>query len=423
MSGELMQALERLEEERGIAKKILLEAVETALVSAYKKNFGGTGQNVRVQIEDRTGVIQVYSVKTIVENVEDAASQVALSIMRAEDPSAEVGDLIEEEITPREFGRIAAQTAKQVIVQRIREAEREIVYQEFQKREQEIVAGTVQRIEKRNVYVDLGRIEAVLSPTEQIPRESYRQSERIKVYVTEVKQGPRGPQIHVSRLHPGLLKRLFEQEVPEIREGIVEIKTIAREPGARSKIAVASRDRNVDPVGACVGPKGSRVQMVVDELRGEKIDIVPWNLDASLFVASALQPAKVVRVEIDEETKTAKVIVPDNQLSLAIGREGQNARLAAKLTGWRIDIKNEMQMREAEAAKLFVDLTEEELAQYAQADSVAAPADGAATTQPDGAGAAEAATTEATTTEAGATEAAGAAAEPAASGEGAGAAS
>jgi len=266
-------------------------------------------------------------------------------------------------VTPREFGRIAAQTAKQVIVQRIREAERELVQREFEKREKEIVTGIVQRIEKRNVYVDLGRVEAVLPPTEQIPRETYRQGERIKVYVTEVRNTTRGPQIYVSRAHPGLVRKLFEQEVPEMREGIVVIENIAREPGSRSKIAVYSRDRNVDPVGACVGPKGSRVQAVVDELRGEKIDIVPWSPDPAQFVAAALQPAKVSRVEIDEATRTATVIVPDNQLSLAIGRDGQNARLAAKLTGWRIDIKSESQEREAQARKLFRDLTPEELAE------------------------------------------------------------
>jgi N utilization substance protein A len=227
-----------------------------------------------------------------------------------------------------------------------------------------VVTGTVHRVEKGTVYVDLGRIEGVLSKTEQIPRESYRQGERIKVYVMEVRDTPRGPQIHVSRAHPGLVRALFEQEVPEIREGIVVIQNVAREPGARTKIAVYSRDRNVDPVGACVGPKGTRVQAVVDELRGEKVDIVPWSPDPAQFVASALQPAKVVRVDIDPDTKTARVVVPDNQLSLAIGREGQNARLAAKLTGWRIDIKSESQVREQEAAKLFVDLSPEELAQF-----------------------------------------------------------
>ncbi|MFN3285476.1 MAG: transcription termination factor NusA [bacterium] len=364
MNGELIRALEQLEEERGISKAVLLEAVESALVSAYKKNFGGTGQNVRVEVDPKTGEIRVFSVKTVVEKVQDPATELSLEEMRKEDPTAEVGDVVEEEITPRDFGRIAAQAAKQVVVQRIREAEREMIKREFEEREKQVVTGIVHRVEKGNVYVDLGRIEGVLSKTEQIPRESYRQGERIKVYVMEVRDTPRGPQIHVSRAHPGLVRALFEQEVPEIREGIVVIQNVAREPGARTKIAVYSRDRNVDPVGACVGPKGTRVQAVVDELRGEKVDIVPWSPDPAQFVASALQPAKVVRVEIDEETKTARVTVPDNQLSLAIGREGQNARLAAKLTGWRIDIKSESQVREQEAAKLFVDLSPEELAQY-----------------------------------------------------------
>jgi len=235
-----------------------------------------------------------------------------------------------------------------------------MVYKEFRDREGDIVTGTVQRVERRNVYMDLGRIEAVLPPTEQVPREGYRQNDRVKAYVVEVKQGTRGPQIVVSRTHPGLLKRLFEIEVPEIYEGIVEIKAIAREAGARSKVGVVSRDRNVDAVGSCVGPKGSRVQSIVDELRGEKIDIVPWSSDPAIFVASALSPAKVIRVEITEETKTALVIVPDNQLSLAIGKEGQNARLAAKLTGWRIDIKSESQIKEQEAKKIFADLPPEE---------------------------------------------------------------
>ncbi len=379
MNGELIRALEQLEEERGISKAVLLEAVESALVSAYKKNFGGTGQNVRVEVDPKTGEVRVFSVKTVVERVQDPATELSLEEMRKEDPTAEVGDVVEEEITPKEFGRIAAQAAKQVVVQRIREAEREMVKREFEEREKQVVTGQVQRVEKGNVYVDLGRrVEGVLSKTEQIPRESYRQGERIKVYVMEVRDAPRGPQIHVSRAHPGLVRALFEQEVPEIREGIVVIQNVAREPGARTKIAVYSRDRNVDPVGACVGPKGSRVQAVVDELRGEKVDIVPWSPDPAQFVASALQPAKVVRVEIDEETKTARVVVPDNQLSLAIGREGQNARLAAKLTGWRIDIKSERQVREQEAAKLFVDLTPEEMAQFTAApDGEAKPSEGA----------------------------------------------
>jgi N utilization substance protein A len=371
MNVELMKALEQIEEEKGIGKEVIIEAIEAALLSAYKKNYGASAQNMRIEVDRDTGEMRAYQIRTIVENVEDEHSQIALAEAQEWDPTAKIGDMVEIEVTPRDFGRIAAQTAKQVVVQRLREAERDLVYKEFRDREGDIVTGTVQRIERKNVYLDLGRIEAVLPPTEQIPRESYRQSERIKAYVVEVRQGTRGPQIVVSRTHPGLLKRLFELEVPEIYEGIVEIKAIAREAGGRSKIGVASRDRNVDAVGACVGPKGSRVQSIVDELKGEKIDIVPWNAEQALFVAGALSPAKVTRVEINEETKTALVIVPDNQLSLAIGREGQNARLAAKLTGWRIDIKSEMQIKEIEAKKLFVDLPEEEATPAAETSALA----------------------------------------------------
>jgi len=359
MNLELIRAVQQLEEEKGISKDVIFEDVEAALLTAYKKNFGGAAQNVRIEVDRGSGEYHVYQIRTVVEAVDDPTAQIALGEVQQYDPTAAVGDMVELEVTPRDFGRIAAQTAKQVLVQRLREAERELVYKEFRDREGDIVTGQVQRIERKNVYLDLGRIEAVLPPPEQIPRESHRQGERVKAYVVEVRQGTRGPQIVVSRTHPGLLKRLFELEVPEIYEGIVEIKTIAREAGARSKIAVASRDKNVDAVGACVGPKGSRVQAIVDELRGEKIDIIPWNPDAALFVAAGLSPAKVVRVDVNEETKTATVIVPDHQLSLAIGREGQNARLAAKLTGWRIDIKSETQLKELEAQKLFVDLPPE----------------------------------------------------------------
>src|SRR2546426_3996035 len=374
MNVELMKALEQIEEEKGIGKEIIIEAIEAALLSAYKKNYGASAQNMRIEVDRDTGEMRAYQIRTIVETVEDEHTQISLAEAQQWDPSAKIGDMVEVEVTPRDFGRIAAQTAKQVIVQRIREAERDMVYKEFRDREGDIVTGTVQRVERRSVYMDLGRIEAVLPPTEQVPREGYRQNDRVKAYVVEVKQGTRGPQIVVSRTHPGLLKRLFEIEVPEIYEGIVEIKAIAREAGARSKVAVVSRDRNVDAVGACVGPKGSRVQSIVDELRGEKIDIVPWASDSTTFVASALSPAKVIRVEITDETKTALVIVPDNQLSLAIGKEGQNARLAAKLTGWRIDIKSESQNKEQEAKKLFADLPVEEEPQ-APAQPVAAEAE------------------------------------------------
>ncbi len=359
-NAELIKAIKQLEEEKGLSKDVLVEAIEAALLSAYKKNFGSAAQNIRIELDRETGEQHVFSVRTIVETVTDPNTEVPLAEAQGWDTESQVGDIVEVEVTPKDFGRIAAQTAKQVIVQRIREAERDMVYKEFRDREGDIVTGTVQRVERRSVYMDLGRIEAVLPPTEQVPREGYRQNDRVKAYVVEVKQGTRGPQIVVSRTHPGLLKRLFEIEVPEIYEGIVEIKAIAREAGARSKVAVLSRDRNVDAVGSCVGPKGSRVQSIVDELRGEKIDIVPWASDPAIFVAGALSPAKVIRVEIADETKTALVTVPDNQLSLAIGKEGQNARLAAKLTGWRIDIKSESQIKEQEAKKIFADLPVEE---------------------------------------------------------------
>jgi transcription termination/antitermination protein NusA len=376
-NAELIKAIKQLEEEKGLSKDVLVEAIEAALLSAYKKNFGSAAQNIRIELDRETGEQHVYSVRTIVEKVTDPNTEAPLSEVRGWDMESQVGDIVEVEVTPKDFGRIAAQTAKQVIVQRIREAERDMVYKEFRDREGDIVTGTVQRVERRSVYMDLGRIEAVLPPTEQVPREGYRQNDRVKAYVVEVKQGTRGPQIVVSRTHPGLLKRLFEIEVPEIYEGIVEIKAIAREAGARSKVAVVSRDRNVDAVGSCVGPKGSRVQSIVDELRGEKIDIVPWASDSAIFVASALSPAKVIRVEISDETKTALVIVPDNQLSLAIGKEGQNARLAAKLTGWRIDIKSESQIKEQEAKKLFADLPVEEEPPVLQ-EATVAPAESAA---------------------------------------------
>jgi transcription termination/antitermination protein NusA len=381
---ELIKAIRQLEEEKGLGTDVLVEAIEAALLSAYKKNFGSAAQNIRVEVDRETGEQHVYSVRTIVEAVTDPNTEVPLAEARTWDPESQVGDIVEVEVTPKDFGRIAAQTAKQVIVQRIREAERDMVYKEFRDREGDIVTGTVQRVERRNVYMDLGRIEAVLPPTEQAQREGYRQNDRVKAYVVEVKQGNRGPQIVVSRTHPGLLKRLFELEVPEIYEGIVEIKAIAREAGARSKVAVVSRDRNVDAVGACVGPKGSRVQSIVDELRGEKIDIVPWAGDPAAFVASALSPAKVIRVEVTEETKTALVIVPDNQLSLAIGREGQNARLAAKLTGWRIDIKSESQIKDMEARKIFADLPAEEEV-HLPAEGEPAPLPQVASPLPEGA--------------------------------------
>lgn len=345
MNHEFLEALSALEKEKGVSIDILIDAIEAALLSAYKRNFG-TAQNARVHINRETGDFQVFSQRTVVEKVEDPRLQISLAEAQQIDPRYQLGEVVETEITPRNFGRIAAQTAKQVVVQRIREAERNLIYEEYANREGDIVTGVVQRIEQRNVYLELGKTEAVLTPGEQIPGEVYRQGNRLKVYILEVKKTTKGPQILVSRTHPGLLKRLLELEVPELFEGVVELKAIAREAGYRSKIAVSSEDENVDPVGACVGPKGVRVQNIVNELNGEKIDVIKWNSDPSRYIAAALSPAKVIAVEIWEEEKIARVIVPDYQLSLAIGKDGQNARLAARLTGWKIDIKSESQMQE-----------------------------------------------------------------------------
>ena len=366
MNTEFIEALAELEREKGISMDVLLEALEAALISGYKRNFGSL-QNVRVTIDRLTGEIKVYARKTVSEQVEDDRCEISLEDARGKDPRYEMGDIVEIEVTPRDFGRIAAQTAKQVVVQRIREAERGIIYEEFSSREGDIVTGIVQRQDQKNIYIDLGKTEAILGPTEQIPGEEYRHSDRLKTYIVEVKKTTKGPQILVSRTHPGLLKRLFELEVPEIHDGIVELKSIAREAGARSKIAVFSRDDNVDPVGSCVGPKGMRVQTIVSELKGEKIDIVKWHQEPAKFVANALSPAKVVDVRIFEAEKIARVVVPDYQLSLAIGKEGQNARLAAKLTGWKIDIKSETQMEELMASE---DYPDEEEYDYTEDDYI-----------------------------------------------------
>ncbi len=345
MNFEFLRALADLGKEKGIPKELLLETIEAALLSAYKKNFG-SDQNVTVSIDHSSGNVQVLAKKEVVEEVTNTATQITHEEAKSIDPECNLGDFVELEVTPANFGRIAAQTAKQVVVQRIREVEREMIYDEFRGREGDIITGVVQRPNNQNIMIDLGKTEAILLPSEQVTNDNYSSGNRIKVYILEVKQTTKGPRIFVSRTHPGLLKRLFELEVPEIHEGIVEVKAISREAGYRSKIAVYSRDENVDPVGACVGQKGIRVQAVVDEINGEKIDIVEWNEDPKIFVSHALSPAKVVEVQIDDDSKVAKVVVPDYQLSLAIGREGQNARLAAKLTGWRIDIKGESQLEE-----------------------------------------------------------------------------
>lgn len=350
MNAEFIQALEELENSRGIEKSILLEALEAALTSAYKRNFG-TSQNVEVEIDSDTGEIHVYSLKEVVEDVYDSLLEISLEEAQDIDPLYNYGDFLRIEVTPKNFGRIAAQTAKQVVVQRIREAERDLIFEEYNSRESDIITGIVQRVNKNNVLIDLGKTEGIILPSEQIPGEYFKQGDRVKLYLLEVKKTTKGPQVLLSRTHPGLVKRLFELEVPEIHDGVVEIFNISREAGSRTKIAVSTTDPEVDPVGSCVGHKGTRVKAIVDELKGEKIDIVTWSEDIKVFISNSLSPAQVVSVNVDEESKSALVVVPDYQLSLAIGKEGQNARLAAKLTGWKIDIKSESQYEASESEK------------------------------------------------------------------------
>ncbi len=349
MNSDLIKAIRDLGKEKGIAPEVLFQAVEDALVAAYKKHYGNV-QGLRVDMDKDSGDIRVYVQRTVVEDPPLDQSQIGISEALTLDPRFIVGDIVEEEVTPHNFGRIAAQNAKQVVVQRIREAERSLVFDRFADKAQDIVTGLVRRQENRNVFLDLGRCEAIMPLSEQIPTETYAFHDRLKVYITEVKRTTKGPQVAVSRTHPGLLKRLFELEVPEIQDGLVELKSVAREPGLRSKISVYAADSTVDPVGACVGHKGMRVQNVVNELRGEKIDIVKYSDDPAAYVANALSPAKVVSATVSAEEKLCRVVVPDHQLSLAIGKEGQNARLAAKLTGWKIDIKSETQAKEAKEA-------------------------------------------------------------------------
>jgi transcription termination/antitermination protein NusA len=345
MSTQLLDALTVLEKEKGIARDVIIEAIEAALVSAYKRNFN-QAQNVRVDLNLETGTMRVFARKEVVDEVFDSRLEISVEDAGEINPSYEVGDVVELEVTPKDFGRIAAQTAKQVVTQRVREAERGIIYSEFVDREEDIMTGIVQRQDNRFIYVALGKIEALLPVSEQMPNETYKPHDRIKVFITKVEKTTKGPQIFVSRTHPGLLKRLFEIEVPEIFDGTVEIKSVAREAGDRSKISVHAENSEIDPVGACVGTKGARVLAIVNELKGEKIDIVQWSEDPVTFVANALSPSKVLDVQVNEEDKATRVVVPDYQLSLAIGKRGQNARLAAKLTNWKIDIKSETDARE-----------------------------------------------------------------------------
>lgn len=342
MNREFIKAVEDLEKEKSISKDLLIEAIESALVSAYKKNYG-TSQNVRVNIDKDTGDIDVFMRKDVVEEVYDPFVEVDIQEAQEIDPAYEVGDILEYQVTPRDFGRIAAQTAKQVVVQRIREAERGMIYDDYINRQGEIVTGVISRISNDTIFINMGRAEGILAATEQVKGEVYEMNGRLKVYIMDVKKTTKGPQVYLSRSHPGLVKRLFELEVPEIQDGVVEIKSISREAGSRTKMAVYTEDENVDPVGACVGNRGTRVQAVVDELFGEKIDIITWSEDPAKLISSALSPAKVEQVLVSEEEKSATVVVPDYQLSLAIGKEGQNVRLAAKLCGWKIDIKSHTQ--------------------------------------------------------------------------------
>lgn len=345
MNPDFIEALNAIEKERGISKDVLIDAFEAALVAAYKRNFGANN-NVRAVVDRDSGEVQIFASKTVVETVENPHGEITLEDARKVNALYEMGDVLEEEVNPKSFGRIAAQTAKQVVVQRIREAERGVIFDEYVEKENEVLTAIVQRVEKGGVYVELGRTDGLIAANEVIPGESYNNADRLKVYVLEVRRANKGPQVLVSRTHPGLVKRLFELEVPEIQTGVVQIKSIAREAGFRTKVAVHSNDAQIDAVGACVGQKGIRVERIVDELHNEKIDIIEWDADPAVYIAKSLSPARVIMVYINEMEKAAKVIVPDNQLSLAIGKEGQNVRLAAKLTGWKIDIKSQTQAEE-----------------------------------------------------------------------------
>ena len=340
MSKELVKAMQVLEEEKGISRQVIKEALESALALAYKKNYD-QAQNVEVQFDENKGTIKVYSVKEVVETNYDSTLEISLEEALKINRAYEIGDKIKFEVTPKDFGRIATQTAKHVIMQRIREAERENIFEEFSQYVDEIMTGTVERQDHRFIYVNIGRVEAIKPLGEQIPSEQFEPDQRIKVYVAKVDKTSKGPQIVVSRAHNDFLRRLFEQEVPEIYDGTVEVMAIAREAGDRAKVAVRSRDKNIDPVGTCVGPRGQRVQAIVNELNGENMDIIEWNEDPVVFIQNALSPAQVLKVDFNEEAHACIVVVPDNQLSLAIGKRGQNARLAARLTTYKIDIKSE----------------------------------------------------------------------------------
>ena len=345
-NNELLEALNVIEKEKSIPKETLLEAIENSLLTACKNHFGKS-DNIKVNINPETCEYHVFQEKTVVEVVSDPCTEISLANAKMEDSKYEVGDIVNIEVKSKEFGRIATQNAKNVILQKIREEERKVLYSEYYSMEKDVVTGVVQRYVGKNISINLGKVDAMLTENEQVKNEVFQPTERIKVYILEVKSTPKGPKVLVSRTHPELVKRVFESEVTEVKDGIVEIKSIAREAGSRTKIAVWSNDEDVDPVGACVGMNGARVNAIVNELRGEKIDIINWNENPAMLIENALSPAKVISVIADDEEKTAKVVVPDYQLSLAIGKEGQNARLAARLTGFKIDIKSETQARES----------------------------------------------------------------------------
>ncbi|MCI8486412.1 MAG: transcription termination/antitermination protein NusA [Clostridia bacterium] len=345
-SKELIIAIDELEKEKGIKKEVLLESIEAALVTAYKRNFDSNIDNVKVTMDGETGEIHLYAEKDVVEEVENDKLQISIEDAKKINKSLEIGDVAEIELVPKNFGRIAAQTAKQVIIQKIREVSREVLYTEFSDRKGEIVSGIIQKADGGIVVIDLGKLEGVMPLKEQISTEKYRVNDKIRAYVLDVEKGTKGaPQVMISRAHTDFVRKLFELEIPEIYEGVIEIKSISRDAGNRSKIAVYSPNENIDPVGSCVGQKGIRIQNIINELNGEKIDVIEWNEDPSIYISAAILPAQVLAVDIKDEERFAQVIVPDDQLSLAIGKSGQNVRLAAKLTNWKIDIKSESQFR------------------------------------------------------------------------------
>lgn len=345
-SKELILALEDLEKEKGIKKDYMLESIEAALITAYKRNYDSQSDNVKITMNAETGEVHVYAEKTVVETVEDDNLEINIQDAQKINKKLSVGDTAQVEIIPRDFGRIAAQTAKQVIIQKIREASRNVLFDEFSDRKGEIVSGLIQKADGGIVVVDLGKLEGVMPLKEQIPTEKYKVNDKIRAYIVNVERGVKGaPQVIISRSNADFVRKLFELEIPEIYEGVIEIKSVSRDPGSRSKVAVYSPNENIDPVGSCVGQKGIRIQNIINELNGEKIDVIEWNADPSIYISAALLPAQVLAVDINDEEKFAQVIVPDDQLSLAIGKSGQNVRLAAKLTNWKIDIKSESQFR------------------------------------------------------------------------------